>query len=165
MWIYSFPNIIWPLPICLDSWTWHSRFLCNIALYSVGLYFHHLSHPQVGVVFALAPSLHFLDLFLHSSPVAYWAPTDLVSSSFSVISFCLFMLFMGFSREEYWSSLPFLSPADHILSELSTMTHPSWMALHGMAHSSTELDKTVVHVIRLVSFLWLWFSFYLPSDR
>ena len=33
------------------------------------------------------------------------------------------------------------------------MTHPSWVALHGMAHSFTELDKAVVHVIRLVSFL------------
>ena len=29
----------------------------------------------------------------------------------------------------------------------------SWMALHGMAHSFIELDKAVVHVIRLVSFL------------
>ena len=27
-----------------------------------------------------------------------------------------------------------------------------------MAHSFTELDKAVVHVISLVSFLWLWFS-------
>ena len=34
-------------------------------------------------------SSFFLELFLHSSPVAYWAPTDLGSSSFSVISFCL----------------------------------------------------------------------------
>ena len=38
------------------------------------------------------------------------------------------------------------------------MTYPSWVALHGMAHSFIELDKGVVHVIRLVSFLWLWFS-------
>ena len=29
----------------------------------------------------------------------------------------------------------------------------SWVALHGMAHSFIELDKNVVHVIRLVSFL------------
>ena len=35
------------------------------------------------------------------SPVAYWAPTDLGSSSFSVLPFCLFMLFMMFSRQEY----------------------------------------------------------------
>ena len=27
--------------------------------------------------------------------------TDLGSSSFSVLSFCLFILFMGFSRQEY----------------------------------------------------------------
>ena len=33
------------------------------------------------------------------------------------------------------------------------MTHPSWVALHGMAHSFMELDKAVAHVIRLVSFL------------
>ena len=72
----------------------------------------------------------FLELVLQK---AYWAPTDLGSSSFSVVSFCLFILFMGFSRQEYWSGLPFRSPADHILSELSTMTHPSWSALHGMA--------------------------------
>ena len=45
-------------PICLDSWTWHSRFLCHIVLYSIGLYFHHQSHPQLGVVFALALSLN-----------------------------------------------------------------------------------------------------------
>ena len=35
---------------------------------------------------------------------------------------------------------------------------------HSMAHSFFELDKAVVHGIRLVSFLWLWFSVCLPSD-
>ena len=110
-------------------------------------------------------SSFFLELFLHWSPVAYWAPTDLGSSSFSVLSFCLFILFMGFSRQEHWSGLPFPSPVDHILSEFSIMTHLSWVTLHVMAHSFIELDKAVVHVISLISFLWLWFSFCLPSDR
>ena len=86
-------------------------------------------------------SSFFLELFLLSSPVAYWAPTNLESSSFTVIYFCLFILFMGLWRQEYWSGLPFASPVDHILSELSTMTHPSWVALHGMAHSFIELHK------------------------
>ena len=104
----------------------------------------------------------FLELFLHWSPGAYWAPTNLGSSSFSVISFCLSKLFMGFSRQEYWSGLLFPFPVDNILSELSTITCPSWVALHSVVHSFTELDK--VHVIRLISFLWLWFSFCLPSD-
>ena len=53
---------------------------------------------------------------------------------------------------------------DHILSELSTVTRPSWVALHGMAHSFIELDKAVIHVIRLVSFLGLQFSLCLPFD-
>ena len=44
------PSPVWPLPICLDSWTVHSRFLYNIALYNIGLYFPHQSHPQLGVV-------------------------------------------------------------------------------------------------------------------
>ena len=85
------------------------------------------------------------------------------SSSFSVLSFCFFIPFMGFSRQEYWSGLPFPCPVDCILSELFTITCPLW-ALHSMAHSFIELDKAVVLVIRLVSFLRLWFSVCLPSD-
>ena len=98
-------------------------------------------------------STFFLELFLYSSPGAYWAPTDLGSSFFSVRSFCLIILFMGFSRQEYRSGLPFPSPVDHVLSELSTMTHQSQVALHIMAHSFIESDKAVVQVISLVSFL------------
>ena len=73
------------------------------------------------------------------------------------------MLFMGFSRQEYQSGLPLPSPVDHVLSELSTRTHPSWVS-HSLAHSFIELNKAVVHVINLISFLWLWFSFGLPSE-
>ena len=75
----------------------------------------------------------FPEFFLHWSPVAYWAPTDLGSFSFSILSFCLFILIMGFSRQEYWSGLPFPSPVDHILSDLSTRTRLSWVAPHGVA--------------------------------
>ena len=103
-------------------------------------------------------SSFFLELFCHWSPVAYCAPTDLGSSSFNVQSFCLFLLFMGLSRQEYWSGLSFPSPVDLILSELSTMTSLSWVALHSMTHSFIELDKAVIHVIRLVTFVWLWFQ-------
>ena len=38
------------------------------------------------------------------------------------------------------------------MSELS-MTQPSCVVLHGMAHSFIELDKAMVHVISLVSLL------------
>ena len=100
-----------------------------------------------GCCFCFGSASSFLpELFLYSSPIAYWAPTELGSSSFSVICFCLFILFLGFSREEYWSGLSFPSPVDHILSELSTITCPSWVALHSMAHRFIELDKVVIHV-------------------
>ena len=142
-------------------------------IFQVPMWYYSLQHQTLflspvtsttGYCFCFGSvSSFFLELFLHWSPVAYWAPTNLGSSSFNVLSFCLFILFMGFSRQ-YWSGLPFSFPVDHILSELSTMIHSSWVILQGMAHSFTELDKTVVHVIRLVSFLWLWFSVSLPSD-
>ena len=53
----------------------------------------------------------FLELFLHSSPVAYWAPTDLGSTSFSILSFCLFILFMGVLKARIlkWFAIPFSS--------------------------------------------------------
>ena len=96
--------------------------------------------------FGSIPSF-FLELFLHWSPVAYWASTDPGSSPFSILSFYLFILFMGFSRQEHWSGLPFPSPVDHILSDLSTMTHClGWPHMAWL--SFTELDKAVVHVIR-----------------
>ena len=107
-------------------------------------------------------SSFFLELFVPWSPEAYWAPTHLGSSSFNALCFCLFILFMGFSRQEYWISLAFSSSVDHILSKLSVMTCPSWVALHRLAHCFTELDKAVVHVIRSVSFLWLWFQSVCP---
>ena len=101
-------------------------------------------HNWVLFCFGSIPSF-FLKLFLHWSPVAYWAPTDLGSSCFSVLSFCLFILFMGFSRQEYWSGLPFPSPIDHILSDVSTMTRPSWVAPHGMAMPKNAQTTTQLH--------------------
>ena len=74
-----------------------------------------LQHPSsvtftVGRYFRFGLASSFLlELFFHPSLVAYWVPTVLGSLSFSVIYFCLFILFMGFSRQ-YWSELPFPSP-------------------------------------------------------
>ena len=56
-------------------------------------------------------SSFFLDLFLCSSPIAYWTHTELGGSSSGVITFCLSTLFMGSSRQEYWEwfAIPFSS--------------------------------------------------------
>ena len=92
--------------------------------------------------FGYIPSF-FLELFLHWSPVAYCAPPDLGSSSFSILSFCLLILFMGFSRQEYWSGLPFPSLVDQFCQ-----TSPPWPDRLRWPHmawlSFTELDKAVV---------------------
>ena len=37
---------------------------------------------------------------------------------------------MGFSRQKYYSGLPFLFPVGHVLSDI--MTHLSWVALQGI---------------------------------
>ena len=39
----------------------------------------------------------------------------------------------------------------------------AWVVLHIMAHSFIELEKAVVHVIKLGNFLLLWFEVCLPS--
>ena len=49
--------------------------------------------------------------------------------------------------------LTFPSPVNHVSSELSTMTRPTWVALPDMAYNFIELDKAVVHVISLINFL------------
>ena len=44
----------------------------------------------------------------------------------SSISFCFFIPFMGFLRQEYWNGFPFPPPMDHVLSE--QIMCPSWVA-------------------------------------
>ena len=49
--------------------------------------------------FGSIPSF-FLELFLHQSPVAYWAPTDLGSSSFSILSITVIQVYAPTSNAE-----------------------------------------------------------------
>ena len=92
-------------------------------------------------------SSFFLELFLHWSPVAILGTYPTWGVHLSVFypfafSYCSWGS-QGRKTEVVCHSFP--SPVDHVLSELSTMTCPSWVALHGMAHSFIELDKAVVH--------------------
>ena len=47
---------------------------------------------------------------------------------------------------------------DHVLPELSTMTHPSWVVLKSMAHICIESCTTVIHVIICLAFCDCGFS-------
>ena len=99
-------------------------------------------------------SSFFLELFLHPSPVAYRALTNLGSSSFSVISFCLFFkIFHGILKSKIlkWFAIPFSSEPRFVRTlphDPSIMRGTTWHA-----HSLTELDKVVIQVISLVNFL------------
>ena len=132
-------------------------FFTTLLFTSIASHIHNWALFSLGLCFFLVFGV--ISPLFSSSILGTYEPG---SSSFSVISFCLFILFIGFSRQECWGRLPFPSPVDHVFSELSIMTCPSWMARHSMAHSFTELDKAVVHVISLISFLWLWFSSVCP---
>ena len=65
----------------------------NIALYSIGSCFYHQSHPQVVIVFALAPSLHSFcsyfstDLQQHIGHLMTWGVPFLISYHFA-FSYC-----------------------------------------------------------------------------
>ena len=86
------PSPVWPLPIpffmdltfqvpmqyCSLQ---HQTLLSSSDTSTTGHYFH-----------CGSASSFLLELFFCSSPVAYWPPTNLGSSSFSVTSFCLFIL-------------------------------------------------------------------------
>ena len=71
-------------------------------------------------------------LFPSSILDAFWPGAHLLASCLSAFSYCP------------WG-LPFPSPVDHILSELFTMTHRSWVALHRMAPSFTKLCHPLPH--------------------
>ena len=96
-------------------------------------------------------SLSFLPPWEFQTPPP-WGPLDFLSTCLGNDSLnTVHGVFKARKRKCF--AIPF--PVDYILSELSAITHLSWVALHSMAHSFIELDKAMVHVIHLVSFLWL----------
>ena len=122
----------------------HQTLLLSPVTSTAGYYFCFGSIILSGVICSLTSS-------------SIWAPTDLGSTSFSILPFCLFILFMGLSRQEYWSGLPFPFPALSTFCQLS----PPWPAHLGLLQdrnglSFIELDKAVV----IVWLDWLVFCEY-----
>ena len=98
--------------------------------------------------FTLTGAISNCPLLFFSSVLDTFQPGGFI---FQCHIFLPFYTVHGLVQSKYWSGLPFASPVDQVLSELFTMTHPSWVALHSMAHSFIELhkslchDKTVIH--------------------
>ena len=124
------------------------------------------SHIHNWVLFFLGICLFIfsgvISLPISSSILGTYWPGEFI---FQCPIFLVFHTVHGILKARYWSGLPFPSPVDHVLTEHSTMTHLYWVAPQVMAHSFIELDKAMVHVIRLLHFLCLWFSICLSSDR
>ena len=86
----------------------------------------------------------FMCLFLNNS-----TKSSLITSQ--LLCFCLFLLLMGFSQQEYWNDFLFPPPVHHVFSKLFIMTHLFWVALQSMLHSFIELckplhqDKAAIH--------------------
>ena len=133
--------------------------------------FYHQSHPQLGIV------LLWLHPFILSGVISpliscsilgtYWSGEFL----FQCPIILPFILFMGISRKEYWNGLPFPSPVDHILSDLSTMTCPSCVAPHSMACLFVQTGCQKMSGIWVKSerysilSKWLQFSFQVPKGK
>ena len=115
------------LQIFSFSSTKYYRFLCNIVLYSIRLYFHHQSHPQLGFALALAQPLNsFWSCFSNG----ILAPTNLGSSSYRVIFLPLHTVH-GVLKERMlkWFAIPF-SSGPHFIRPLhhdpSVLGGPTW---------------------------------------
>ena len=115
--------------------------------------------------FGSIPSF-FLELFFHWSPVAYWAPTDLGSSSFSILSFCFSYCSWGSQGKNtevvchsllQWTTFCQTSPPFCQTTFCQTSVRPTHLGWpHRAWLSFIELDKAVV----LVWLDWLVFCDY-----
>ena len=139
-----------------------SRFLCNNPLYSIRPCFYHQSHPQLGIVFALAPFLHSFGVIsplISSSILGTYRPGEFLFQYPVILPFHTIHGVLK-ARILKWFAIPF-SSGSH------SFRPPPWPIRLGWPHmawlSFIELDKAVVHVIRLASFLWLRFQC-LPFD-
>ena len=104
---------------------------------------------QLGVVFTLALSLHsFWSYF--STILGTYRPGEFI---FQYHIFLPFHTVHGVLKARILKWLAIQFSVDHVLSELSTTTCPSLVALHSRAHSFTELDKAVIQVISSAGFL------------
>ena len=139
------------VPIYLDSQTQHSTFLCKIVLYSIGFYFHHQSHTQLGIVFALAQPPHSFQSYFSTLLQQHIGHLPIGGVHLSV------SYLFAFSYCSWGSQGKNTKAVCHSLLQWTTFCQnspcQSWVALHGMTHSFIELDKAVIQVISLVSFL------------
>ena len=130
------------------------KMLCSIVLYSIRIYFCHQSHPQLGIVFALAPFLRSFcsyfssDLKKHIGHLMTWGVPLLVSYHIAS-SYC-----------SWGSQGKNTEVACHFLLRWTRFcqTSPPWPACLGLPLVWFHWVRQGCgpSVIRFTSFLWLW---------
>ena len=113
------PSHVWPLPICLGSWTWHSRFLCNTALWSIRPITPTTSHIHSWVLFLL-----WFHLFILSGVISPLISSNILGTYWPGEFIFQCPIFLPFhtvhgvlkTRILKWFAIP--PPVDHVLSEL-----------------------------------------------
>ena len=107
--------------------------------------------------FGCIPSF-FLELFLHWSPVAYWAPNDLGSSSFDILSFCPCIRWencqLEHEREAYYSLLH-----QDILSDFWAVWISWWLWVLTLSQTFNVFPWS-----HLVHLMFHSFIYHLPCD-
>ena len=123
-------------------------FLCNIVLYSIGLFLNNQTHPQLSVIllwssrFILSGAISSSFLVFPSSVLDTFQRGEFI---FWYHTFLPFHPLHKVLTASILKRLPFLPPVDHVLSAPSTMTCLSWVVLDGMAHSFIGLCKSLSH--------------------
>ena len=112
------------------------------------------SHIHNWVLFLLWLRLFILSRvispLISSSILGTYRPGEII---FQCPIFLPFHAVHGVLRQQYWSGLPFPSPVHHILSKLSAMTRPSWVA----PHSKKPLDHSDITLIKSLTIIqWKW---------
>ena len=124
--------------LTLSNLTWFMdlTFQVPVLLYSIRLYFQHqyihcwLSVPLWPSCVTLSGAISNCPLLFPSSiEDTFWSGKGGGGLIFWCRIFCLFILFMVFLQQEYWSRLPFPLLMDHVLLELSlwpVLDGPAW---------------------------------------
>ena len=156
------PSPAWSHQTYLDSWIKDFRFLCNIVLTALDFTFT-TRHIHYWVSYLLWPSLLILSEAF--SPLFPSSILDTYRPKLFIFQGHIFLPFHTVhrvlkARILKWFAILF-SSRPHFVRTL----HHDTSVLGGPAHCSClELHKTVIHVFILVSFLWLWFSFWRLRD-
>ena len=103
---------VWPLPVFLGIYNWPNIPVSYaISYFTASLFFHHLTHPQLGVISTLVQPLHSFWSYFSSLPRSMLDTYRPGGGLHFLVSF-LFLFRTVYGAQKYWSSLPFPPAVD-----------------------------------------------------